>query len=205
MNFASLVNSFLGSINGAVDGAPRIYNVDKGTYTLGYTEINTQATTAFARTKVHKAWFSGSTDIENGDLILDRADGAYYLVMSVKQEYASGCAAYIDGTLFYANATCSIERFTDTAKDFFGRDVQATPNAVATGVRIMVNPMSIDVMEQPDQIISQDKIKVAIQRKHNVMEQDRLVTSLGETYKVISVDKASLEGLDILFVDKDIR
>lgn len=205
MNFANIVNSFLGSVNGVVDGKPRIYNIDRDTYTLGYTEINTQATTAFARTKTHKGWFAGATDIQNGDLLLDRADGAHYLVMSVKQEFAGGCATYIDGTLFYTNATCSIERFTDSGKDFFGRDIVSAPEQVVAEAWIMVNPMSVSIMEQQDQILADDKIKVAIQRKFNVEEQDRLVTSLGENYKVISVDRASLEGIDILYVDKDIR
>ena len=197
--------NFVKNTVGMIDGLPRIYNVDRASYTLGHTEVNTQATSPFSRTKTHKAWFVGPTDIVEGDLVQDRGDGKHYLVMSLKKEILNGESVYLDGTLYYANATCTIQRFTGGAKDAFGRDTDPAPTTVASNVYVMVNPQVIDVLEQRDRPIAKDKIKIVVQSKFGVKDQDRLVTSLGDTWKVINIDKSSLDNLWILYADGDTR
>lgn len=202
---AQFARNFVRDTVGMIGGLPRIYNIDRNSYTLGHTEVNTQATSPFSRTKTHKAWFVGPTDILEGDLIQDRGDGKHYLVMSVKKEILNGESVYWDGTLYYANATCAIQRFTGGTKDDFGRDVDPAPATVATNVYCMVNPQAVDVLEQRDRPIAKDKIKIVVQSKWAVKDQDRLVTSLGDTWKVINIDKSSLDNLWILYVDEDSR
>jgi hypothetical protein len=171
----------------------------------GYAEVNTQATSPVARIKQHKAWFVGNADITEGDLIQDKADNKYYLVMSLKKEVTGSEVAYIDGTLYYANATCSIERFAPVSVNAFGREVSAEPSVIAEGVYIMVNSMSMDVDEQRDQHIAEEKIKVVMQSKYGAKINDRLVSSNGDVYKVATVDRTQLENLVVLYVAQDIR
>lgn len=202
---ARTVMRLLRTQNGAIGRTPRITNVDRGVSFYGYAEVNLQATSPVARIKQHKAWFEPDALVAEGDLILDRADGKHYLVMSLKKEVTGGVCAYIDGTLYYANATCAIERYVEAPKNAFGRQDVGTTTVVAAGVYIMTNSMSIDVDEQKDQVIAEEKIKVVMQSKYNVRRNDRLVSSNGDTYKVISVDRTQLEGLWVLYVDQDIR
>jgi len=190
---------------GIIDGEGRIYNVDSATYNYGYITVNPLATTPFSRSIVHKGWFSGTSDISNGDLLQDRGDNLYYLVMSVKQEIDSGASAYIDGTLYLANRVVNIYRFSDTSKNFFGKDVSAGPSVVVENIRAMITPIALDVLEQPDQTLIKAKIKVVVQAKYGVKVQDRITTTSGGNYKVVSVDNESLEGLTVLYVDEDIR
>lgn len=190
---------------GVFNGKPRIYNEDTGTYSVGYAEVNTQATSPIARIKVHKAWFVGDADVKEGDLILDRADNKRYLIMSLKHEVYGGEAAYIDGTLFWTNARLQILRFSPGNKDHFGREADASPEVIASAVWAMTNSMSINIEEQRDQPIPEEKIKVAIQAKYPVEEGDRLITEAGITYKVMSVDDTQLVGLWLLYVSRDTR
>lgn len=204
---AIVVDRVLRNNNGVVDGQGRIFNVDTGTYELGYTQINTHATSTFSPIKTHKGWFSGTATIRDGDLIQDRVDGRFYLAISLKKEVTSGVTAYIDGTLYFANMICKIERFNKAGpKDAFGRPTSAAPELEADDVHIMVQSVSIDVVEQPDQIMPKEKIKVAIQAKHNIQVNDRLHTS-GDIYRVVSIDKSQFteNSLVMLYVDKDIR
>lgn len=202
---ARAVEAMLRRNNGTVGGLPRIYNVDRAAYMLGYTEINTQATSTFSRIKTHKGWFEGTSNIQDGDLIQDRVDGKYYLVMSLKDEFTGERVAYKDGTLYYANTTCTIQRGGAGTKDAFGFEASNTFSTVATGVYLMAQSVTLDVVEQKDQDLAKEKIKVAVQAKFGVQENDRLVTALGDTYKVVSVDKTQINGLWMLFVDKDVR
>lgn len=202
---ARAVEATLRRNNGSFGDLPRIYNVDRSAYMLGYTEINTQATSTFSRIKTHKGWFEGTANIQDGDLIQDRVDGKHYLVMSLKDEYAGGSIAYKDGTLYYANTTCTVQRCGAGAKDAFGFETTNTFTTVATGVYIMAQSVTLDVVEYKDQDVAKEKIKVAVQAKVGVQENDRLVTALGDTYKVVSVDKTQIDGLWLLFVDKDVR
>lgn len=202
---AQVASRILRNRNGVYGDLPRIYNVDRDSYSYGYTEINTMASSTFARVKSHKGWFEGEADIEDGDLIVDRADGKHYLVMALKNEVDGGISAYKDGTLYYANTTCNIERFTPGTKDAFGRETVNTPDVVTTGAYIMVQSVTMDVVEQKDQDIAKEKLKVAIQAKYGVLPNDRLVTALGDTYKVMTVDKTQMDNLWMLYVDKDIR
>ena len=200
-----VVSRLLRTQNGSINGSPRIYNVDKNVSFYGYAEVNTQATSPVARIKQHKAWFVGNADITEGDLIQDKADNKYYLVMSLKKEVTGSEVAYIDGTLYYANATCSIERFAPVSVNAFGREVSAEPSVIAEGVYIMVNSMSMDVDEQRDQHIAEEKIKVVMQSKYGAKINDRLVSSNGDVYKVATVDRTQLENLVVLYVAQDIR
>jgi hypothetical protein len=83
---AIVVDRVLRNNNGVVDGQGRIFNVDTGTYELGYTQINTHATSTFSPIKTHKGWFSGTATIRDGDLIQDRVDGRFYLAISLKKK-----------------------------------------------------------------------------------------------------------------------
>lgn len=204
--FASrVVNRMLRTRNGTINGVPRILNRDQGTDILGYVEINTQATSPVARIKTHKAWFAADSVVAEGDLIEDRADNKVYLIMSLKNEIMGGETGYIDGTLYYANTTCRIERFTTGARNAFGRSQDPSPLTIADNVYIMTTSMSLNVNEQKDQNLAQEKIKVVIQSKFGVEINDRLVAANGDVYKVNSIDRTQLVGLWDLFVDKDIR
>ena len=204
--FASrVVNRMLRTRNGTINGAPRIYNRDQDKDILGYVEINTQATSPVARIKTHKAWFAAGSEVAEGDLIEDRADNKVYLTMSLKNEIMGGETGYIDGTLYYANTTCSIERFTTGHRNAFGRPQDPSPLTIAANVYIMTTSMSLNVNEQKDQNLAQEKIKVVIQSKFGVEVNDRLVAANGDVYKVNSIDRTQLVGLWDLFVDKDIR
>ena len=192
--------------NGSYDGEPRMYNVTRNTYSYGYVEVNQQASSTFSRIKSHKAWFSGDADVKDGDLLIDRVSGNHYLAMSIVPEYSGGVNAYLDGTLFYANTTCAVERFDAApAKSAFGKAILATPGIIASYVWIMVQTITLDVVEKPDQTVAKEKIKVAVQNSVGIKVNDRLVTALGDNYKVVSVDRCDIDGLDLLFVDKDIR
>lgn len=189
---------------GTYQNLPRILNVDTGTYTVGYTEVNTQATTAFSRVKMHKAWLAGETDIQNGSRIMDRVDGHRYIVMSLKGEYISGSIAFIDGTLMYVNTTCTIERLNSNV-DAFGRASDASFTPVASGVWLMINPMSTVSVEYEEVISTKDKIKVAMQSSVDVKVNDRLATEEGDIYKVDSIIRAEMENVVVLYVSQDSR
>lgn len=188
---------------GMVEGLPRIFNVDASTYTIGYTEINTMATTAFSRTKTHKGWLVGDTDIIDGTRIIDRVDNSKYLVMSLKPEYSGGSIAFIDGTLFFVNEVCSVSRL-GTDVDDFGR-VTGGYGVVQPDVWIMVNPIVVDVIEQPEKIIGKDKIKIAMQASVDIRTNDRITTSTGEIFKVLTFSKSEVENLLMAYVETDTR
>lgn len=206
MSFASVAASrILRHGNGTVGTLPRIYNNDNKTYAYGYVEINAQATSPVARIKVHKAWLDGEAQVANGHLIQDRADGKMYFIMSQKPELYGGAVAYYDVTLYYCNTTCSVQRFGVSGKTAFGKPQGGAPTTLYENVYIMTTSLSVDVKEQEDQVLAQEKIKVAIQSKYGVKINDRLTCSNGDVYKVMSIDRTQLEGLWMLFVDKDIR
>jgi hypothetical protein len=157
-----------------------------------------------------------------GDLIQDRVDGRHFFIMSKVPEYQGGLIAYYDGTLYLSNATCTIQRFaTNGDKNAFGRDTDPAPQTVliggtvedgvlvgaipAVGVRIMINPLAFAEVEQRDQLIPKDKIKVAVQSRYGVKVHDRLVTDSGDCLRVVSADPYSLSGLQIFYVDEDLR
>lgn len=200
---ADVVNRML-KRNGIVNRELRIQNIDKGINLLGYVEVNTQASTPFSRTIVHKGWFSGNANIQNGDLVLDRADGRHYLVMSVKPEFSGGRNAYIDGTLYLAEVVCTIERFDGTTKNAFGRTTSA-PEVIATDVHAMINPLTIDSVEYEEREADKSKVKLVVQAKWGVKQHDRITTSLGKKFVVSTIDDASLAGLLVLKVDLDNR
>jgi hypothetical protein len=187
------------------DRKPRIYNVTRDVEFMGSTEVNTMATTPFCRVKSHKGWFEGAAEVADGDLILDRVFGTYYLVMSVRGRAAGGEVSYYDGTLYNADVTCTVQRIDPSIRDRFGRVVGDGWVDIATDVRIMVTPIAINTIEQEDQIHTVDKVRVAIQQHIGVQQQDRLVTSTGNTFKVNTIDMTSLPGLWLLGVETDIR
>lgn len=203
--YSRRIDNMLKRNRGTVTGQPRIYNVDDATYTLGYTEANTDATTAFSRVKTAKGIWSGTSDISEGDLIQDRFDDKFYLVMAIKGEVSGGEIAYVDATLLVAHAVCSIQRFTDGTKDAFGWEADPAASNVATGVRCCFSSMSIDMIEQEDASIPKNKIKVYLQSKHGIQENDRLLTAGGNTYRVVSMAEEELNGLILVYVDKDLR
>ncbi len=208
MRLAKLAKNFIKHSVGTVARMPRIYNVDKDQYITGYAEVNQMATTAFSRIRVNKGFFFcqlDSTIVAEGDLILDRADNKNYLVMSLKAEILKEEAAYVDATLFYCDTTATIQRFVEGTKDMFGREVVNTPTDIATDVKIMTSSMNYDVLDKPDREIAQDKIKIYLQRKHGIQEADRVVTEDGEVYKVISVNRKDFVGIDVAYVDMDVR
>jgi hypothetical protein len=191
---------------GIVGTNPRIFNVDTKRFSYGYAEVNINASSPFSRTKVHKGWLEGGSDIVEGSLIQDRLDSNYYMVMSVKKEGWKGEVAYKDVTLYYCNKTCTIQRFSEAkATNAFGRVVDSAPATLHTNVYIMVNPQNYDEQPGKDIILENNKIKLAIQSKYGVQVNDRIVTSEGDTLIVETVDKYSLVGIWILGVDKDSR
>ena len=64
---------------------------------------------------------------------------------------------------------------------------------------------AFDQHEQANKIYREEKIKVYLQTKHGVKEADRIITSEGDVYRVVSKDKSSFNGLDLLYVDRDVR
>lgn len=189
---------------GIVEGLGRILNVDTGQYWKGYTQVNVMATTPTSRTKINKAWFNGDTDIRNGSLIEDRAEKLQYLVMSVKTEYAGENVAYYDGTLYAVTTSISISRQGGETRDAFNR-ISSERTDIATDVPAMTAPMKTATYEQEDQILDNNNIKIVVQSSTDALRHDRIVTHLGEIYKITVVDKASLDGLTILYAETDIR
>lgn len=189
---------------GIVEGLGRILNVDTGQYWKGYTQVNVMATTPTSRTKINKAWFNGDTDIRDGSLIEDRAEKRQYLVMSVKTEYSGDRVAYYDGTVYMVNATCTISRQGSETRDAFNR-VSSGRTEIASNIPAMTVPMKTATYEQEDQILDNNNLKIVVQRSTDVTRHDQIVTDAGEVYKVTVVDKASLEGLTILYAETDIR
>jgi hypothetical protein len=203
MNAAAVTNRLLRKV-GIVNGLNRIWNRDTDVYTLGYTKINTMATTAFSRTKTHKAWLAGDTDIRSGTRIQDLADNSRYIVMSLKKELYNGQNAYWDGTLYYVNEVCTIGRINNVL-DTFGRTTATGFTVVMSGVWSMVNPVVIDVIEQPDSFIAKDKIKIAMQDIVDIEENDQIITATGEFYKVLNFSRSEIEGLVMVYVESDSR
>lgn len=196
--------------NGVVNGEPRILNVDTGNYSYGYVEVNTEATSPFARTKVHDGLFEGDSDIRTGSLILDRSDTRYYLVMSTKAVYNGDMTAYYDSTCYYVNAICTVSRFTGGTKDFFGKDTVATAQTIYSNVYAMINPQSYDTNVQQDIVGQADKIKIAIKATYDIRVNDRITSPRGKSYIVENIDEDSLidqdgSGLLILYCNEDAR
>lgn len=206
IKLASFANSFVKNTVGTINGKPRMYNVDRDVYLVGYAEVNKMATTAFSRISVNKGWFYCDPSlIQEGDLLQDKADGKFYLAMSLKMEVLSGESVYMDGTLYLCDSTATVQRWVEGARDSFGRPAVATPTTIYSDVYIMTAPSNFDVMEQQDRLIAQNKIKIHLQSKFDVKPADRIVTSKGKTYKVISIDDVSLRNIIICFVDEDVR
>lgn len=209
--------------NGTVHGEPRIINESKAnSYITGYAKVNTMATTAFSRTKVHKGYFYCQREqISDGDVILDRADDVRYLVMSVKGERgASDETVYVDGTLYKCDTTLKISRFgQDPGRDAFGRATVASATDVAQDITkvktkdddaltvyALTVPKNFDVTTQQDREIPHNKISLCVQSRVDVKKADRLEdTDTGETYRVVSIDYKSLSGLKLIYVDTDER
>jgi len=190
---------------GVYQRVPRIHNVDLGTHTLGYTEVNSTAQSPFNRTVVHKGWFAGDSDITPGTRILDRGDNRRYLVMDAKAEIHRGTRAFYDATLYYAARLLTITRLGAAAVNAFGRPAPAQEQVVADGVWAAVNPQSVDIIEQPDGLHPRDKIELVVQRGIDVRAGDRIRTDDGELFKVTSVHTTKLEALWVLIVERDQR
>lgn len=205
-NFSRFAKSFLKATTGSVGGAPRIRNLDTGAEVYGYCAIHDQASSSFSRIKVHRGWFTcDPSEIQNGDLIEDRADNSRYFVMAVKNEYNNGASVYLDGTLYYVDSSVTISRFGDTSKDSFGRATQKTAVVIATDVPVMTNPRSIESSPHPDAFVSNDEVQIYIQSKYDVKVSDRLTSSNGDVYKVDSINKSSLMNIWVCTVNKDDR
>lgn len=215
--------------NGTIEGSPRIINESKSnTGIIGYAEVNTMATTAFSRTKVHKGYFYCPKEaIANGDIIKDRDDNAHYFVMSVKAERgARDEVVYVDGTLYKCDSTIEVSRFSvEGTRDVFGRVVADSAAAVVqvptkvttildtrtvpvlnTIIYAMNIPKNFDVITQQDREIAQNKISLCMQAGANIKIADR-VTDLetDEVYRVMSIDYKSIAGLKLVYVDMDVR
>lgn len=190
---------------GIVNGQPRIHNVTKDIYFLGYTKVNTMATTPFARTKTHKAWFVGDADVECGDLIIDRVENLPYLVMSMVPEYSGHTVAYYDGTLYTADVIATISRYDSVTKDAFGMAVNPGFVTVASGLNVMVNPVTIDDFSQEDRVHSHNKVNIYMQSVYSVKVNDRISTDRGDDFKVINVNSSALTGITIVAVEPDSR
>ena len=54
---ANIAKSMVKNTVGYYNGNPRIYNLDRATYIVGYAQVNMMATTAFSRISVNKGWF----------------------------------------------------------------------------------------------------------------------------------------------------
>lgn len=206
MKLAKFAKNFVKNTVGKVGSLPRIYNVDKDQYIIGYAEVNQMATTAFSRLRVNKGFFfCEPTEVQEGVLIQDRADTKRYLVMSIKVELLNGECVYLDSSLYYCDATATIERWTDGVRDSFGMVTDPAPQIIASDVPIVTNPQTFSQLEQQDRMVDQDKSRVYMQAKFGVKESDRIITSHGDTYKVLRIDKSSWPGTWICYVDVDVR
>lgn len=175
---------------------------------IGYIDVNKNATTPFSRSKVHKGIFCASeADVDNGDLIFDRADQDYYFVMDKKMRMYNTEEVYIDATMYRCDVVLDIYRFEQGVRDTFGRVVQDAPMLVEgkAGLRAMFNPQNYDVKEQQDRVIPENKIKICLHADSEVKVADRLVTDKGKKYQVISIDEESLNNLVLCIVDVDVR
>lgn len=193
--------------NGIHQGLPRIYNIDRDTYSYGYAEVNTQAASPFVRTKVHDGRFEGTSDVTDGDLIRDRVDNSVYLAMSIKGIYgggSDGAYAYKDGTLYLCNTTATIKRLDEVAEDVYGRPTTGFVN-VATGVYIMVNAQNFSTGDYQETLAQDNKIKVVLQSKNNVKLADRIETAQGDVLVIENIDKSSLTNLWICYCNTDVR
>lgn len=208
MKLAKFAKNFVKNTVGKVGRLPRIYNVDKDQYIIGYAEVNQMATTAFSRLRVNKGYFFCDlvdTFIAEGDLIQDRVDNKFYMIMSLKAQYLKGETDYLDSTLFYCDSTATIERFQDSARDKFGRVSTDAPTVIYSDVKLMTSAMTYDVMVQEDRLIAQDKIKLYLQSKFAVKVADRITTDDGNVYKVVSINNSDFAGINLLYVDVDVR
>lgn len=207
-DFSGVTDSMMENFTGWVGNSPRIYNVDKDTYSLGQTKYNPLATTSFARTKVHKGRFTGTADIVHGDVILDRHENNYFLVVSISSEMLGGPNVFRDATLYWANRTATMWRKGDAGTlDAYRRPIDPSFEQLNIGstIYIMVNPLTLDIQEQEDRAINNSKIRVAAQAKFGITKNDRLIISSGETYIVETVDNSSFEGISLCNVDLDTR
>lgn len=187
-------------------GVPRIYNWDKRIEIVGYAEVNKQATSVLGRVKIHKGYFYCDRDqVEDGDLVQDRDDGNYYLVMSSKVEKQGYEIIYYDSTLINCEDRVTVSRFGDGVRDAFGRVISSEPEVIASNVYCMINPKNFTVMDQQDRVVPQDKIQFYVQAKVGVKVADRLTSGNGRKYVVESVDTESLRNINILHVDLDER
>lgn len=203
---AAMSKAFIKNTVGTVGGNPRIFNIDKQKYIVGYAEVNALATTAFSRIRVNKGYFfCNPTDVSEGDLIQDNADSKKYFVTSTKVEMLNGECVYLDSSLFYCDSTATVARWDEGLKDTFGRVVDATPQVVYQDLPIVTNPQTFDVLEQQDRTIANDKIRIYMQSKNIIKESDRIIPSNGDTYKVLRVDKVSWPGILVCHVDIDVR
>jgi len=193
--------------NGVYNGLPRIYNVDRDSYSYGYAEVNVAAASPFVRTKVHDCRLEGNSDVQNGDLIQDRVDSSYYLVMDVKGIFgggSNGTYAYKDATLYKVSAVATIRRIGDATPDFFGRSTTGF-TILASNVKLMVNPQSFGVSEYVEGLNPDNKIKVVLQSKVGVKINDRIETDNGDVLQIENIDKSSLVGLWVCYCDFDKR
>lgn len=207
MGLAQVKRAYIASHKGCIArNVPRILNIDKNVAIVGYAEVNQQATSVMGRVKTHKGFFyCSSTEIEDGDLILDRQDDRYYLVMSAKAETFNYEVIYIDSTLFFCDSVVTVSRFGGGAKDAFGRPLTAAPAVVATDVRCLASVQNYDTLQQEDRLLAHDKLKFYMQAKVGVKVADRLTSASGKHYVVQSVDDLSLTNLVLLSVDTDVR
>lgn len=206
IKMARMTKSFIKRTMGMVGNKPRIYNIDRDTYLLGYAQVNQMATTSFSRIKVNKGFlFCEASEVTEGELIQDRADNKKYFLMSAKMEMLNGEAVYIDCALYYCDATATIERWTDGARDTFGTVLDPTPQVIISDIPIVTNPQTYDTLEQQDRVIANDKIRIFVQAKAGVKEFDRVVASSGDTYKITRIDKVSWPGIWTCYVDVDVR
>lgn len=207
MGLARIKKSYVARHRGTIArGVPRIYNVDRNVEIVGYAEVNQLATSVMGRVKTHRGYFyCDKGDVDDGDLILDREDERYYLVMSAKAEKFNYETVYFDSTLFLCDALVSVFRFGGGARDGFGRPVSSAPTEIASEVRCMASALNFDVMQQEDRLIAKDKLKFYLQKKVGVCVADRLVSSTGRKYVVESVDDISLTNLSLLSCDTDVR
>lgn len=193
----------LKNTKGMVGDLPRIYNIDRDVYCLGYASFNQDATSPFARTKVHKGRFEGEANIQNGDLVLDRYDNTKYLVMNIKGVYSggsNGVTAYKDAALYYVNRTCTVSRAGSETRNKFGRP-DASYTEVYTNIPIMSNPQNYSIEEIEETILQTNKIRLSVQSKYALKCRDKIFTSTGQSYIVENIDYDTLDGLLILYVN----
>ena len=117
---------------------------------------------------------------------------------------------YWDATLYVISDYFWVKRFDvgPLGKDVNGRDRDILPRLlVPTMIPTMVNPQKYGITEQPDSLQEDNKIRVAVQKKHGIKNNDRLEDIDGNCLIVKNVDRYSLgsKGLHILWVDEDTR